>query len=94
MSARMRAVYRHGAFFPEEPCDLPENAEVDLLVEPSRAEPSRAIDSRERARLLREPTDSRRDPGAGDTFAQRWRGAFRPSSRDDERYRRLAGKYL
>jgi len=28
------------------------------------------------------------------TFSQRWRGAFRPASRHDERYRRLASKYL
>ena len=32
-------------------------------------------------------------PG-GSTFAQRWRGSFRPRDSDDERYRRLAGKYL
>ena len=63
MSARMRAVYRQGAFFPEEPCDLPENAEVDLLVEPTRTEPPRVTDPEERARLLRELTDSiRRNP--------------------------------
>jgi hypothetical protein len=29
-----------------------------------------------------------------DSFSTRWRGAFRPAARDDERYRRLAGKYL
>ena len=63
MSARMRAVYRHGAFFPEEPCDLPENAEVDLVVEASRIEPPRVTDPEERARLLKELTESmRRNP--------------------------------
>ena len=28
------------------------------------------------------------------SFSQRWRGAFRPASRRDERYQRLARKYL
>ena len=28
------------------------------------------------------------------SFSQRWRGTFRPASRHDERYRRLANKYL
>lgn len=27
-------------------------------------------------------------------FSVRWRGVFRPAERKDERYRRLAGKYL
>lgn len=31
---------------------------------------------------------------AGDTFASRWRGRFRPARRKDERYRQLAKKYL
>ena len=33
---------------------------------------------------------------AGDrgSFAQRWRGRFRPSHRKDERYKALAKKYL
>ncbi len=28
------------------------------------------------------------------SFAERWRGKLRPAKRDDERYRRLAEKYL
>lgn len=28
------------------------------------------------------------------SFSQRWRGKFRPANRDDERYKRLARKYL
>lgn len=37
-----------------------------------------------------------REYGSGETrsFSQRWRGAFRPAGRADERYRRLAQKYL
>lgn len=37
-----------------------------------------------------------REMSANETasFAQRWRGKFRPASRTDERYRALAAKYL
>lgn len=28
------------------------------------------------------------------SFSQRWRGKFQPAERDDERYQRLARKYL
>ncbi len=31
---------------------------------------------------------------AGETFASRWRGRFRPTRRKDERFRQLAKKYL
>ena len=33
MTYHMKAVYRNGAFVPETRCALPENAEVDLLVQ-------------------------------------------------------------
>jgi len=32
--------------------------------------------------------------GGGARFTQRWRGKFRSASRQDERYRALAEKYL
>ena len=38
---------------------------------------------------LREMSSEARAP-----FSHRWRGAFVPADRDDERYRRLAKKYL
>lgn len=38
---------------------------------------------------LREMSSDVEDP-----FSERWRGAFVPADRDDERYRRLAKKYL
>lgn len=28
------------------------------------------------------------------SFTERWKGKFQPANRDDERYRRLAGKFL
>lgn len=39
---------------------------------------------------LREVSDEER----GSSFSERWRGKFIPAKRDDERYRRLAEKYL
>ena len=33
MTYRTKAIYRGGAFVPETQCDLPEDAEVDLLVQ-------------------------------------------------------------
>ena len=36
-----------------------------------------------------------REMGAEEvSFSKRWRGRFRPAARDDERYKRLAKKYL
>lgn len=32
--------------------------------------------------------------GDGPSFSQQWRGRFRPAACDEERYRRLAKKYL
>ena len=29
-----------------------------------------------------------------ESFTERWKGKFRPANRDDERYKRLAEKYL
>ena len=37
MNYRTKAIYRGGAFVPETRCDLPEDAEVDLLVQGSFA---------------------------------------------------------
>jgi len=34
------------------------------------------------------------DSGETRSFSERWRGAFRPAARSDDRYRRLARKYL
>jgi len=56
MTQRMRAVYRDGAFLPAVPCDLPENSEVELVVqEPTTHGPS-VTDPDERLRILRRVT--------------------------------------
>ena len=33
MARRLRAVYRRGAFHPRESCDLPDDSEVELIVQ-------------------------------------------------------------
>ena len=33
MSDALRAVYRNGVFVPETACDLPEDSEVELIVQ-------------------------------------------------------------
>ncbi len=53
MTYRMRAVYRGGAFVPTTPCNLPEEAEVDLVVEGPVVLPPRITDPEERAGVLR-----------------------------------------
>jgi hypothetical protein len=57
MSLKVRAVYRHGAFVPQEPCPLPEESEVDLIVQ-GRIIPPEISDPAERARILKLVTES------------------------------------
>jgi len=46
--------------------------------------------------LLRLIEEALREVSRGPTlsFSRRWRGTFQPATRDEERYRRLARKYL
>lgn len=63
MSQRVRAVYRHGVFEPQEPFELPEDLEVELVVEAPRIEAPEVADPVERARLREELVESiRRKP--------------------------------
>jgi hypothetical protein len=59
----MKAVYRGGTFVPEARCGLPENAEVDLLVQgPLRTFPT-ITNLDDRSNVLRQITDRmRRNP--------------------------------
>jgi len=57
MNQRIRAVYRNGAFCPETPCDLPENSEVDLLVQETNVRGPSVTDPDERIRILRRITE-------------------------------------
>ena len=57
MNYRTKAVYRGGAFVPETRCDLPEEAEVDLLVQGPRLVPPTVTDREQRAHVLRQVTE-------------------------------------
>ena len=57
MIQRIRAVYRNGAFCPETPCDLPDDSEVDLLVQEANVRGPSVTDPDERARILHRITE-------------------------------------
>jgi hypothetical protein len=57
MIQRIRAIYRDGAFRPENPCDFPENAEVELLVQETTVRAPSVSDRSERLRILRRITE-------------------------------------
>ena len=57
MTYRTKAVYRGGAFLPETPCNLPEDAEVDLLVQGPLLVPPSVTDPQQRAFILRQITE-------------------------------------
>lgn len=52
MLNRFQAVYRDGAFIPNEPCQLAENTEVDLIMSPSHNNMKEIIDSDVRKEIL------------------------------------------
>ncbi|HMV46994.1 MAG TPA: DUF104 domain-containing protein [Blastocatellia bacterium] len=67
MYGRVRATYHNGAFVPAVPVALPEETEVELVIEPALAEaapaspsvqPPLITDPVERARLLQELVES------------------------------------
>jgi predicted DNA-binding antitoxin AbrB/MazE fold protein len=53
MSQKIKAVFHDGAFVPQQPCDLPEGSEVELIVEGPLTLPPTEKDPEERKRLLR-----------------------------------------
>jgi len=57
MTYRTKAVYHSGAFVPETQCDLPEDAEVDLLVHGPLLIPPAITDPERRACVLRQITE-------------------------------------
>ncbi len=52
MSQRVRAIYQGGAFIPQAPCDLPENTEVELIIEAPRLLPPTIESEEERKQIL------------------------------------------
>jgi predicted DNA-binding antitoxin AbrB/MazE fold protein len=61
MSHRVRAIYRRGTFIPQEPCDLPENSEVELTIESPHSIPPAVTDPQERKRILSELIENMRN---------------------------------
>jgi predicted DNA-binding antitoxin AbrB/MazE fold protein len=51
MNATLKAVYRNGVFVPETACQLPENSEVELIVQGPVIIPPSVTDPQERARI-------------------------------------------
>lgn len=60
MAQRLRAIYQNGAFVPQSPCDLPENSEVDLVIEKPHVLPPLVTDPEERKRILEQMVERMR----------------------------------
>jgi len=54
MSQTIKAVYHNGAFIPQEPCDLPEGVQVDVVISDPYTIPPRITDPEERERMMAE----------------------------------------
>ena len=63
----------------------------DLLPEAKHFARRRGISL---SRLIEEALRDEMAPAERPTFAEQWRGRFRPAEHDDDRYRHLAEKYL
>lgn len=60
MSQRIRAVFHNGAFVPQQPYDLPDGSEVELIVERPHDLPPEETDPEERKRILKEVVEDMR----------------------------------
>lgn len=68
MTYHTKAVFRQGAFFPELQCDLPEDSQVDLLVQGPCVIPPIVTAPEERSRILRQVTERmKRNPMPADS---------------------------
>ncbi|MBT9163925.1 MAG: hypothetical protein DDT24_00847 [Chloroflexi bacterium] len=53
MDEKLKAVYCEGTFVPREPCDIPEGAEVELIIEGSAVLPPEVTEPAKQARILK-----------------------------------------
>jgi predicted DNA-binding antitoxin AbrB/MazE fold protein len=53
MSQRIRAVFHDGVFVPQQPCNLPEGSEVEIVVQQPHILPPEESNPEERARILK-----------------------------------------
>jgi len=61
MSHRIRAVFQDGVFVPQQPCDLPEGAEVELTLDDPYTIPPQITDPEEKKRILKEVVENMRN---------------------------------
>jgi predicted DNA-binding antitoxin AbrB/MazE fold protein len=57
MVHKLKAVYRQGVFVPQEPCDVPEGSEVELIVHGPLIIPPEVKEAKEREQILRTMID-------------------------------------
>ena len=63
MSQRLRATFHLGAFIPQQPCEIPEGSEVDIIVDGPAMLPPEETDIETRKQILIELVESiRRHP--------------------------------
>jgi predicted DNA-binding antitoxin AbrB/MazE fold protein len=60
MDSTLRAVYRNGVFVPATACQLPENSEVELIVQGPVITPPRVTDPQERTRIRKQVVERMR----------------------------------
>lgn len=53
MPQKLRAIYHGGAFVPQVPCNLPEDAEVELTIQGSYVLPPQVTDPKQREQILK-----------------------------------------
>jgi len=53
MSQRLKAVYHRGTFLPQEPCDVPEGSEVELIIQGPFIFPPAVRKSEEQEHILK-----------------------------------------
>lgn len=80
MIRRLKAVFRDGVFVPRSSCDLPNEAEVDLVVQGPSVSPPHVTDPDDKAAILREVTQR--------MLAVPWPGAARRFTREELHERR------
>jgi len=60
MIQKMAATFKNGAFVPDEECDLPENARVQVTVESDNRIQPKVTDEEERKAILKRMAERRR----------------------------------
>ena len=53
MSQKLKAVYHRGAFVPKTSCDVPEDSEVELVIQGPFLISSQVVEPEERSRILK-----------------------------------------